>query len=84
MHVAERYRPVSVTSVACKLLEHIICKLIFGSKTGTYATTVRFQEGHSFSSPWTIYSSPLIAVRKWTLVFHTIPHERLLVLGKLA
>ena len=29
VHRAENYRPVSLISVTCKLLEHIICKHIF-------------------------------------------------------
>ena len=28
VHLAENYQPVSLTSVSCKLLEHIICKCL--------------------------------------------------------
>lgn len=40
-HDASNYRPVSLTSVSCKLLEHIICKHIITSREHEPLTTLQ-------------------------------------------
>ena len=90
--LAENYRPISLTCVCCKLLEHIICSQIH-KHLNKYDILTSLQHGfrsrHSCESQLitTIHDLMLrydskeqidIAVLDFSKAFDTVPHERLL------
>ena len=94
-HLAVNYRPVSLTCVACKLMEHIITKHILDHcDTYNIITILQhgFRKGYSCASQLLITMHDLmksydskhqvdIAILDFSKAFDTVPHERLL--GKL-
>ena len=96
VHVASNYRPVSLTSVACKILEHIVCAHILRHLERHHLLTNLqhgFRKGHSCESQLLITLDGLfhnfyqkkqtdVGVLDFSRAFDTVPHERLL--GKLA
>ena len=95
-NLAENYRPVSLTCVCCKLLEHIICSHI-RSHLDNYSVLSKLQHGfRKFFSCETQLLVTLqdllsyfdkniqidIAVLDFSKAFDTVPHKRLL--GKLS
>ena len=89
------YRPVSLTSVPCKLLEHILCTHIRGhlDHLGVITDVQHgFRAGHSCESQLLLTTHDLyrsqdrkeqvdVAVLDFSKAFDTVPHDRLL--GKL-
>ena len=89
------YRPVSLTSVPCKLLEHILCTHIRGhlDRLGVVTDVQHgFRSGHSCESQLLVTTHDLyrcqdskeqvdVAVLDFSKAFDTVPHDRLL--GKL-
>ena len=96
VHMASNYRPVSLTCVACKLLEHIVCSHILTFlESHSLLTPLQhgFRKGHSCESQLLItlddfftaydnYTQTDVGVLDFSRAFDTVPHERLL--GKLA
>ena len=96
VHEASNYRPVSPTSVACKILEHIVCKhLLDHLEHHNLLTTLQhgFRKAHSCESQLLITLDDLYAtfdkktqtdvgILDFSRAFDTVPYERLL--GKLA
>ena len=92
---AENYRPISLTCVCCKLLEHIICHSIRAHLENHNILSVfqhGFRSGHSCESQLlsTVYDLLTIFDRKkqvdvavldFSKAFDVVPHKRLL--GKL-
>lgn len=92
---AENYRPVSLTSVACKLLEHIICRHLHTHLEKHNILTSRnhgFRTGHSCETQLLTTMQDLlhsndqgrqtdIAILDFSKAFDTVPHHKLL--GKL-
>ena len=91
-HEAVNYRPVSLTCVLCKLLEHIICKHIL-DHLESYNILTSFQHGfrsgHSCESQLIITLHDLmnnydrkvqtdVAILDFSKAFDTVPHKRLL------
>ena len=89
------YRPVSLTSVPCKLLEHILCTHIRDhlDRLGVVTDVQHgFRSGHSCESQLLLTTHDLfrcqdrreqvdVAVLDFSKAFDTVPHDRLL--GKL-
>ena len=94
-HVAENYRPVSLTSVPCKILEHIICSHVRDhlDRHNILSTLQHgFREHHSCESQLLTTLQDLLSlhdrgvqvdlvVLDFANWFDTVPHESLL--GKL-
>ena len=94
VHDAGNYRPVSLTCVTCKLLEHVVCKHILDFLDRHKILTSQqhgFRKGHSCESQLLItidlfqnFEERLqtdMGILDFSRAFDTVPHERLL--GKL-
>ena len=96
VHKASNYRPVSLTCVICKLLEHIICSHVTSHLVKNELLTHLqhgFRKGHSCESQLIITTSDFydtfnakeqtdVGILDFSRAFDTVPHERLM--GKLA
>ena len=92
MHLAENYRPVSLTSVSCKLLEHIICKHMLNhlEKNKIFTNLNHgFRSGYPCETQLLVTLDELlhfndkglqtdIAILDFFKAFDTVPHEELL------
>ena len=91
-HSPENYRPVSLTSVPCKLLEHIICShMMKHLEKHKILTTLNhgFRSGYSCETQLLVTVNDLlqsfdkgkqidIAILDFSKAFDTVPHDRLL------
>ena len=91
-HSAENYRPVSLTSVPCKLLEHIICShMLKHFEKYSILTTLNhgFRSGYSTETQLLVTMHDLlqandarvqvdIAILDFSKAFDTVPHDKLL------
>ena len=91
-HLAENYRPVSLTSVPSKLLEHIICKHILKHlETNKILTSLNhgFRSGYScetqllttlndFMKEYDKGNQTDVAILDFSKAFDTVPHKKLL------
>lgn len=91
-HAAENYRPISLTSVSCKILEHIICKHVLdhledhnlltnlnhGFRTGFSCETQLLTTAHDFLTSYDKKRQVDIAILDFSKAFDTVPHEKLL------
>ena len=96
VHTQGNYRPVSLTVVACTILEHIVCRHILNFLDENNVLTHAqhgFRKGHSCETQLLITLSDLfksldkrtqvdVGILDFSRAFDTGPHERLL--GKLA
>ena len=96
VHTPGNYRPVSLTTVACKILEHIICKHILDFlDVNTILTSAQygFRKSHSCETQLLITLTDFyksinshiqvdVGILDFSRAFDTVPHERLM--GKLA
>ena len=92
VHLAENYRPVSLTSVSCKLLEHITCKHMLNHlEKNKILTNLNhgFRSGYSCETQLLVTLYELlhfndkglqtdIAILDFSKAFDTVPHEELL------
>ena len=92
MHLAENYRPVSLISVSCKLLEHIICKHMLNHlEKNKILTNLNhgFRSGYSCETQLLVTLDELlhfndkglqtdIAILDFSKTLDTVPHEELL------
>ena len=91
-HLAENYRPISLTSVPCKILEHILCKhLMTHFDKHNLLTNLNhgFRSGYSCESQLLTTAQDLlnsfeddkqvdIAILDFSKAFDTVPHRKLL------
>ena len=91
-HLAENYRPVSLTSVSCKLLEHIICKHILdhleinniltslnhGFRSGYSCETQLLTTVHDLLQQHDNKTQIDMMILDFSKAFDTVPHESLL------
>jgi hypothetical protein len=89
---AENYRPVSLTSVACKLLEHIICRHLrnhlelyniltdrnHGFRSGHSCETQLLTTTNDFLESFDAGSQVDVAILDFAKAFDTVPHAKLL------
>ena len=91
-HAPKNYRPISLTSVPCKLLEHIICRhtlshlennniltnLNHGFRKGYSCETQLLTTTHDFLTSFDTNKQVDIAILDFSKAFDTVPHDRLL------
>ena len=91
-HLPENYRPVSLTSVICKILEHIICRhLLKHLESNKILTNLNhgFRSGYSCETQLITTLDDLlnehnkghqvdIAILDFSKAFDTVPHNKLL------
>ena len=91
-HIPQNYRPVSLTSICCKFLEHIVCKhIILHLERYKILTELQhgFRSGHSCESQLIITLNDLveaynnkdqvdITILDFSKAFDTVPHRKLL------
>ena len=91
-HTAENYRPVSLTSVTCKILEHIICShllkhtdkhrilspLNHGFRAGHSCETQLLTTLEDFTKNFDKNIQTDIAILDFSKAFDTVPHRKLL------
>ena len=91
-HAAENYRPVSLTSVLSKTLEHIVCHHLhkhFGKNNVLTSLNHGFRSGYSCETQLTVTVDELarnidnglqtdVAILDFSKAFDTVPHKRLL------
>ena len=89
VHLPENYRPVSLTCVSCKLLEHIVCKHIIDHLERNKILT---SLNHGFRSGYSWETQPVTTVHDllgkfdvgaqidmdFSKAFDTVPHQNLL------
>ena len=92
VHLPENYRPVSLTCVSCKLLEHIICKHILdhleknkiltplnhGFRSGYSCETQLVTTVHDLLQQHDIGAQIDMAILDFSKAFDTVPHDKLL------
>ena len=91
-HLAENYRPVSLTTVSCKIMEHIICSHMlkhFDKYNISTSLNHGFRSGYSTETRFLVTIHDLlqandmniqmdIAILYFSKAFDTVPHGRLL------
>ena len=91
-HSASNYRPVSLTSVCCKLLEHIICRhmmchfeqnniltnLNHGFRSGFSCETQLLTTLNDLMQSYDQGSQVDVAILDFSKAFDTVPHRKLL------
>ena len=91
-HLPENYRPISLTSVPCKLLEHIICRhLLKHLESNKILTNLNhgFRSGYSCESQLLTTINDFlqeydkghqvdVAILDFSKAFDTVPHNKLL------
>ncbi|KAK3089266.1 hypothetical protein FSP39_002210 [Pinctada imbricata] len=91
-HLPENYRPVSLTSVTCKILEHIICRNIMkyletnkiltnlnhGFRTGYSCETQLITTVNDFLKEHDKGNQVDVAILDFSKAFDTVPHNKLL------
>ena len=92
VHKAENYRPVSLTSVTCKLLEHILCKHILTHlEKYNILTSLNhgFRSGYSCDTQLIVTLNDLlqsydqnkqtgVVILDFSKAFDTVPHDKLM------
>ena len=90
-HLAENYRPISLTSVSCKILEHIICRHLLNHLEKNNILTKlnhRFRSGFScetqlLTTAFDLFNSferekqTDVAILDFSKAFDTVPHKKL-------
>ena len=90
-HLAENYRLVSLTSVPCKILEHVICRhllnhvennkiltnLNHGFRSGYSCETQLLTTVHDFVTSFENNKQVDVAILDFSKAFDTVPHKKL-------
>ena len=92
VHLPENCRPVSLTCVSCKLLEHILCKHILdhlernkiltslnhGFRSGYSCKTQLVTTVHDLLGKFDIRAQIDMVILDFSKAFYTVPHQKLL------
>ena len=92
VHLPENYRPVSLTCVSCKLLEHIICKHILdhleknkiltslnhGFRSGYSCETQLVTTIHDLLGKFDVGTQIDMVILDFSKAFDTVPHRKIL------